>query len=469
MPRLDTSSNLIYYDSCKANLYAAVRRQCTATPNPDDEFLDQLQSYFDNTIMPEIAYLLENFHYSFDVWYNHLDAAQQLEIDRIDSDKLETRFANIFCKCEKQEIVNSELPKNRTISAMCGQHKYVMGPVIYALEQYFKNFKGYCGGKTWNDLGLIYDEWLAKGFTKFVQSDISGMDRSVKRRLLAMIEQIYDLITPFIHHVDFETWKKHAFVTKTQIFANFFEDKFMDSLGFCTVFDKVFSGESSTTWKNTLINIIIIRFICEVLLKLLPNEYGLAGKGDDSGAALPSSISDTEVRTAFYKCYYPAKVTKHSFSPYYLRHGTGLTLKFLSISDTITDGDFCSTNTFYCHICKHHRITRKLDRFINLTPWSDTAHNLTDQQRLAYLHNLYLSNLKWCKGLPIFSQLNDKLRTNVTTKYTLNGKPRKVLPLKPTDKAWFDQMFDAKQLALTYKYQQQFGKKYCIFYDTTTN
>jgi len=333
-----------------------------------------------------------------------------------------------------------------------------MGPVIYSLEQYFKNFKGYCGGKTWNELGQIYDDWLAKGYTRFVQSDISGMDRSIKRRLMAMVEQIYDFVTPKIHHVDIETWRKHAFVLKTNIFANYFENKTNQSLGSCTVYDKVFSGESSTTWKNTVINTIIMRFVVEVLLKLSPSEYGLTDKGDDSGVALPSSITEDEIRSAFYKCYYPAKYVKHPYAPYYLRHGTGLTLKYLSISDTITDGDFCSTHTFYCHFCKHHRITRKIDRFINLTPWSDTAHNLTEKQRLAYLHNLYLSNLKWCDGLPIFSQLNDKLRTNVTTKYTLNGKPRKKLPLNDFDQAWFDKMFDTKLLALTYQYQQQFGK-----------
>lgn len=458
MPRLDTSSRLIYYDSCKANLYAAVRRQCTATPNPDDELLDQLQCYFNNTILPEITELLSDFHYSFEVWYNHLDAAQQLEIDRVDISRLENRHANIFCKSEKQEIVNGELPKNRTISAMCAEHKYVMGPVIYSLEQYFKKFKGYCGGKTWNDLGLMYDEWLNKKYTKFVQSDISGMDRSVKRRLLAIIEQIYELITPSITHVDFAVWSKHAFVNKTQIYANYFDNKSMESLGFCTVEDKVFSGESSTTWKNTTINTIVMRFTIEILLKLLPNEYGLADKGDDSEAALPESIPDYEIRNAFYRCYYPSKYVKHSYAPYYMKHGTGMTLKFLSISDTITDGDFCSTNTFYCHYCQHHRVTRKLDRFINLTPWSDTAHNLTEQQRLAYLHNLYLSNLKWCNGLPIFSQLNDKLKTNVKASYTLNGKPRKNLPLNKKDRAWYETMFDTKQLAMTYKYQQQFGK-----------
>lgn len=458
MPVLDTTSRLIYYDSCQANLYAAVRRQCTATPNPDDELLDKLQCYFEDTLMPEIRDLLSDFHYSFDVWYNHLDASQQLEIDRLDLDKLETRNANIFCKAEKQEIVNGELPKNRTISAMCTQHKYVMGPIIYSLEQYFKNFKGYCGGKTWNELGLLYDEWLEKGFTKFVQSDISGMDRSVKRRLMVLIEQIYDHLTPFVTHVDTATWIKHAFVSKTQIFATYYEDKVPNSLGYCIVSDKVFSGESSTTWKNTTINTIIMRFIMEKLLHLTPDQYGLADKGDDSGAALPSSISDEDVRRAFYQCYYPAKLIKHPFAPYYMRHGTGLTLKYLSISDTLTDADFCSTHTFYCYTCKHHRITRKIDRFLTLTPWSDTAHNLTPRQRLAYMHNLYLSNLKWCRGLPIFTQLNDKLRTNVTIKYTLNGKPRKHRPLNKIDQAWFEKMFDVKQLALTRQYQQQFGK-----------
>jgi hypothetical protein len=464
MPQLDTANKIIYYDSCRPNLYAAVRRQCTAVPGPDDDFMDRLEQYFDHTIFPEITELLSHFHYSVPVWYNHLDSKQQHEIDRVDLATLDTRFATIFCKCEKQEIPLNpvtqigELPKNRTISAMCTQHKYVMGPVIYALEQYFKKFKGYCGGKTWKELGEMYDSWHSKGWTKLIQSDISGMDRSVKRRLLALIEKIYAYLTPFIHHVDPITWQKHAFVSKTKIFATYYEDKHLNDMGYCMVTDTVFSGESSTTWKNTLINIIIMRYIFEILLGLQPDEYGLANKGDDSGAALPPSFDNKIIRKAFYTVYYDASLIKHPYAPIYLKHGCGLTLKFLGICDTLTDIDFCSTNTYYCNVCNHHRVTRKLDRFITLTPWSDTAHNLTKTQRLAYMENLYLSNLKWCKNLPIFSNLNNKLHTGVKTKYTLNGKPRRKLALNETDSKWFHELFNTKHIAQTENYQRQFGK-----------
>jgi hypothetical protein len=458
MPRLDTGNKLVYYDSCRANLYAAIRRQCTAIPGPDDCFMDQVEQYFIDTILPEISELLADFHYSYEVWYNHLDARQQSEIDKLDLSTVDVRNANIFCKCEKQEIVNGDLPKNRAISAMCVQHKYVMGPIIYALEQYFKKFKGYCGGKTWEDMGQLYDFWYEQGFTRFVQSDLSGMDRSVKRRLLKLIEYIYDLITPHVTHVSKQSWTRHAFVQRTTIHAKYFEDKLMHNMGYCDVQDKVFSGESSTTWKNTTINVILLRFICEKLLQLPINGYGLAGKGDDSAAALPMSISPDIIRAAYYQCYYQAKLIKHPYASYYLKHGSGMVLKYLSISDTITDGDFCSTNTFYCTACKHHRLTRKLDRFINLTPWTDTAHNLTSTQRLAYMHNLHLANLKWCDGLPIFSQLNEKLRTNVISNYTLNGPERKTLNVSKPDIEWFEHMFNKKQVETTIKYQRLFGK-----------
>lgn len=457
MPLPDFVNRIVYYDSCAANLYAAVRRQVTATPNPDDGFINKLTDFFNRKIFPEIVELLKDFHYSFEVWFNHLDYGQQLEIERIDLSTIDYRFAKIFCKSEKQED-GTEPPKNRAISAMCAQHKLVLGPVVYSLEQYFKKFKGYCGGKTWADLGEMYDMWHAQGWDRLVQSDISGMDRSVKRGLLKLAEQVYDHISDKITHVDSVTWKIHTQVEKTLIRADYFENGVSMSLGHCLVTDKVFSGESSTTWKNTLINLIVLRYIAEELLQLQPNEYGLAGKGDDSIMALPTFISPSVVRKAFYTCYYDAKYTKHPLSSLYMKHGCGMTLKFLSVSDTLTDIDFCSTNTFYCNTCKHHRVTRKLDRFFALTGWSDSAVNLNENQRLSYMHNLYLANLKWCRGLPIFSQYNEKLRTDVTTNYSLNGPQRKQYPLNQVDTVWFKKLFDTQKVSLTMEYQRNFGK-----------
>jgi len=152
-PVLKAAPKIVYYDNCMPNLYAAVKRQCTAVCLPDPDMMKQFHTYMLDVILPEWVELLENFHYSYEVWYNHLTRSQQMEIDDIDHDYITSRLVKMFCKAEKQMMDGAELPKNRAISALCAEHKYVLGPLIYALEQYFKKWAGYAGGCNWEQLG----------------------------------------------------------------------------------------------------------------------------------------------------------------------------------------------------------------------------------------------------------------------------------------------------------------------------
>lgn len=496
MPVLRSIPPVIYYESCSANLYAAIRRQVTAVPEPSDQFLDKLETFFYSTIYPEWVEILENFHYSYEVWFNHLDKTQQSRVLNIDFDKMYSRYADIFCKGEKQETTYTlieqpidlilandredlylDYPKTRAISALCEMNKYVMGPVIYALEQYSKNAKGYCGGKSWNELGQMYDVWYMNNWNTLIQTDISGMDRSIKGRLINLSFAIYELLTPKIHHVPIDVWKFHAFASQTQIKATIFDKTFSKTgtkidLGNCLVNWKVFSGMSATTWLNSFVEIVIKRYVYENLLNLDKNSYGLCVKGDDSVAAVPAYIERDRIVEAFRQSYYFADLTKHYLSPLYMRHGSGLTLKFLSISDTLTDSDFISTHCYYCYNCKKHRFTRKIDRFISLTPWSTQAINLNDKNRLKYYQDLYVANGIWCRNLPIFHELNSYLYTGVKGNFTKNtSKSKMKLPLNDNDKVWQDKMFnlsdEEKLRKLLSTYERSFAYTQFNFRDTS--
>jgi hypothetical protein len=196
----------------------------------------------------------------------------------------------------------------------------------------------------------------------------------------------------------------------------------------------------------------------EEVLGFIPEQYGINAKGDDCVVAAPEFYSKTLLREAFNSVYYQSSYIKGEYANLITNYGCGMVLKFLSISDYLDDIDFCSTNCFYCEDCKTFRLTRKIDRFITLTPWSDSIFNLNDDQQSAYLHNLYLSNLKWCEGLSIFTPLNNTLRTNNYTSYNKAGKPRKQLPLNIRDAYWYSKMFNHHNIQLTYKLIQQFGK-----------
>ncbi len=458
MRTLDTAPPIVFYDNCKANLYAALRRQWTATPAPCESFLDKLEGFMVDTIMPEIELILRDFHYSYDVWYNHLTKQQQDSMDSLDKGALHVRYVNIFCKSEKQLVEGGEMPKNRAISAMCEEHKYVMGPVIYALEQYFKQLKGYGGGKNWQQTAEMVNDWKRAGFTKVVQSDISGMDRSITQRIKEIIgHRIYKLVEPFVTHVPIEIWQIHAYATRTKITANYYVDKLAFSYGSSDMEGEVFSGSSDTTYLNTTITAIVQRYVYERVLGLQPEEYGITAKGDDSVNAIPPSISNESIRNAFAMCYYQAKDIKGDYVTYLPHHGSGLVLKFLSISEHLDDIDYCSTNCYECEDCGF-RFTRKIDRFIYLTPWSETIKNLSHELQLSYKQNLYEANLSWMRNLPIFHELNEELRTNVKTHYSLVGSPRKTLPLNQRDATWYAKYFDEAYESRRALLQQQFGK-----------
>jgi len=458
MPTLYGAPDLVYYDNCVANLYAALRRQCTATPGPCVNYLNRFSDFFNNVIMVEIRDILNEFHYSYDVWYNHLTAAQQDSMDSLDLDNLFVRYVNIFCKAEKQLCENGELPKNRAISAMCEEHKYVMGPVVYALEQYFKKFKGYGGGKTWDETGKLISLWHECGFTRVIQSDISGMDRSVTQDIKTLIgHSIYREVEQYVHHVNLDVWRIHAYPTTTKISANYYDNDEPKTLGSSMMIGEVFSGSSDTTFFNTVVTVCFQRYVMEVELGLQPDEYDLTAKGDDSAIACSPSLATADIRAAFRRTYYDSKDIKGYHTSYLTSHGCGMVLKFLSISDDLADIDYCSTNCYHCEHCGY-RLTRKIDRFFYLTPWSDSIKDLQPQQQLAYMQNLYEANNYWMKGLDLFDPFNNKLNTNTKSNYTLSGKSRKQLVLSKSDAIWYNKMFDANNINRLYILQQKFGK-----------
>ncbi len=443
LPVLDTAPKIVYYDNCALALMAACKRQVIGVPKPSQHTLNRIKAYMNEVILPELSIILQDFHYSYEVWYNHLTYNQQLEIDAVDELSLHVRYCDIFCKGEKQQCDNKdEPPKNRCISALCAQHKKVMGPVVYSLEQYMKRFKGYCGGMNWTDIGKCIDNWHRTGGYQVVQSDVSGMDRSIVQQLKEIVfNAIYQLVEHAIDHVDINIWRLHAYPTVTRMNAQMFIDGGKQDLGYATISGTVFSGSCDTTLMNTLLTVILNRFTVETVLHISPCDYDLKAKGDDSMVVLDSNISSKEIIDAYSSVYYFAKDVSNPYSQFYLEHGCGLTLKYLHISDDFTDIDFCSTNCFYCVTCQQHRLTRRIDRFIELTPWSNAAINYNDEVRASYKQSLFDSNLTWMRGLPIFTELNNHLFTGNYKNYSLAGKQKKILPLTDTDKSWYNEFF----------------------------
>lgn len=446
-----------------ANLFAAVRRQCIATAPPDHKFLAKFKHWFDSKIVNEMVDLLSDFHYSVEVHYNHLSKHQQDNMDKLDPKELNTRCCCIHCKGEKQLVEvddhgNITYPKTRSISAMCEEHKAVMGPIVYALEQYFKQFKGYGGGKDWQSTCQWINYCEHRGLTKVIQSDISGMDRSVTYEIKQIVgHAVYSLVEPYVKHVDQDTWRTHAYARFTKINANYYDQKEFRTLGSCIMEGEVFSGSSDTTFFNTLVTACFQRYVMEVELGIDDDDYDITAKGDDCVVVCQTSVDNKDIRAAYDKVYYRASLLKGTYASVVASHGSGMVLKFLSISEHLDDIDFCSTACYKCDNCGY-KMTRRLDRFLYLTPWSDSIKNLKRPQQLAYLQNLYDANNCWMRGLPIFRALNEHLKTGHKNQYTMVGGRRKTLPLTKEDTLWFEKMFDVSQTKRHAALIQKFGK-----------
>lgn len=453
LPTLEGVEPVIFYENCELNLRAACKRQCIAVPEGSSKFQSELQHYFDTVILPELTDILADFQYSYPVWYNHLTANQQQEMDRVDPDNLMPRNCSIFCKGEKQ-LGSTPPPKNRCICAMNSNHKYVLGPVTYALEQYLKNLKGYWGGKNWDDLAKVYDDWRNLDAT-IIALDIKGCDRSMKQWIKDMImSPVYKLVEPFVYHVPLDVYKKHAYPQYTKLIAVQYENKSKISLGDATIKGTMLSGDMATKATNTLIVNVLVRFTIETYIT---REYpGLISCGDDNVSALPPMTPRSLIISAFSRTFYFAKQIENPYSFCYFNHGSGFILKYLQICSNTEDIDFCSTNVFFCENCKTHRVTRKLDRFIKLSPWSASVLSLNKLQRQGYCQNLYTSNLKWMKNLAIFTPLNDFLTYSQVEYYTLEGKQKKILPLTQDEMSWRDSFLP---IARHSDLLRQFGKE----------
>jgi hypothetical protein len=413
-PVLEDSPEPIIYHICKATNYCAIKRQATEVTYPEETELAKFKEWYNSKILPEIQGFLADFNYSYTEWYNHLDAGKQSEVDGIN--KIDLALDNtfeMFVKSEKQlyektmvdGIPGVKAPKNRCICAASPEHKYVMGPITWKLAEYMDvHLKGYCGNKNWTDLEHYYNTMEDMGFVQTVQLDGSGFDRTQHYEIKQIVDHsIYNFLikTHKITHVTNDQFSFYATPEFRTIKMVEVVDKSKRNLGKIVQRGKVYSGTSDTTLMNTVRMALYNRYVAETKLGLQKHEYGLLCKGDDATLFMVPKTQQ-QIETAYFSVFSQKKTGVH---------GLGQIAKYLNIGG-IEDVDFCSTSTYYDHV-QGYKIVRQLKRFLSLTPWSRKAVNMTTDQIKVYKQALYLSNLHWMRGLPLYSQFNELLKTDI--------------------------------------------------------
>lgn len=443
-PLVDGTNECIIYANCPANLYCAMKRQGQVVPQIDPLVLKQFNTFCDHIFDTELQPLLENFEYSYEVWYNHLTANQQHEIDGVDKTTINDsrKIYNLFCKRECQivddscsstdtygEINSDTMPKNRCISAPNAEYKYVHGPVVYALEKIFKkNFKGYTSGLSFQDKEVLYNTRRSLGFICRVDGDGSAFD-TTQDTLLKFERRIYKYLADIgkINHVDNKAWEiftsdelymKVTTMSTTDIYSR-------QLFGILKVLGRVMSGNMDTTFGNTLRMSMYNRFVWEYILEVNKDDYDLDCAGDDFDVFHDGMIQNSKIKEAYYKVWQDGKMIDGTFVlPV---HGLGQILKFMNFG-TINGSSFCSTECFFCQDCNSYRIVRQLERFITLNQWSKTLLSLSAHDQAYFLTSLYEANKLWIGELDIFKQANEWLNYNVHQPSKLiSGKKRKFL------------------------------------------
>lgn len=426
IPIIDGLPDVVYYHACKGNIYNALKRQSLEVTDPDPVMISDFLTWYDNIFETEIKPLLVDFQYSYEDWFNHLTASQQKEIIDMpskDESQLKKKFYTMFCKCEKQ-IVDGVAPKNRCICAPNAEYKYVLGPIVYRLEQIFKDFKGYGVGKNWTEKEELFNQWDRQGFTKIVQGDGSAFDRSQKLIHKTIEKKIYEFIAPFVTHVPQHVFEFQAFTYRCKIFAtHVIRDNGsyrVEDLGYIEMADAVQSGNMDTTFANTLRMSLYNRYTIEVILRVPRDAYDLTCAGDDFAVALQQLYTEQDISAAYYKTFATQKTGTH---------GLGQILKYLKFGgiDTI---DFCSTETFWSKAQNSWKIVRQLHRFLTLTPWSHTALGLSCEEQDNYMNAQYEANLKWMDGLPIFTEYNNLLKRPTHKLPPKKGAAKIILPVR---------------------------------------
>jgi hypothetical protein len=412
-PSIDGAKPIIFH-ACTACIYAATRRYCGEVPDYDElelaKFLEWHRIIFEKEVVP----ILKKFVYSFEKWFNHLNAKQQAELRDIDSDAIPLDdTAQSFNKVAKDLYeIQGAAPKVRNICNPNKYHKYVLGPVTYSLEYYFgKYLKGYCGGKSWEATENMYNDWADQGLTRTYQLDGSFFEKSQRYELKAVDRMIFNWLAANgkIKHVSLKTF---LFFANTewrtiQVFApgpTMGIKKTRRCLGNVRIRGKTLSGDMQTTLMNTYRMVMYNRYTMEVYVKC---RYDLAVKGDDVVVVTPWDVDPAHVKICFELVFIKKGTSLKT------KHGLGQVMKYLKIG-TLEDIDFCSTFTYYNRTHSTYKIVRQFPRFINLTPWSRKAVSFAPAETAIYRHALNLSNKAWCAGLKLFEAYNQHLETDIS-------------------------------------------------------
>lgn len=403
---IDQVDEVMAYKSCKHTIYAAAKRQMKAAPTPANDVADEFIRYAKNIIEEEIGEYLDNFGYSYNQWYHHLEAKKQHDMDLVarydahdttltEAEKRRVEQMNYegICKIELQETNG----KPRMVCSIPLRTKYVMGPVTWALEEIAaKYLKGYCGGKNLGEMTKEINEWASKGFTKVVQGDGSSFDNTQDIVLKGLDRYLYKRVDDKIYHCareDFQKISQQYYKTMDVVYTDK-DTKQQKVLFTYSILGSVFSGDADTTLCNTMRMALYNRFVNDKAGLKWAEDYVCFAKGDDFYVLYKPYVEDDFIKKAYYRYFLPANPEPDK--PDTRQYGLGQVLKMLEFGD-LSSLAFCSLRAWFIEPEKII-LTRNPKKFFGLNKYARKTKTLPPAKLAEYL-------LQQAIGLSIYKNI----------------------------------------------------------------
>lgn len=379
---------VICYNSCDRTLFAAFKRQMMRVFEPDPQIAEEFQRYSENYFSKFVEPVLRTFDYSYSEWFNKQPRHKQDDLKRSQEIIIADGYPKnveygLFCKREKQEAGG----KNRAIANIEPVIKYIMGPVCWALEDVAgKFFPGYCGGKSWDDLENLFEQYYREGYHYVLQGDGSAFDTCQHYELKVIDRLIYTYLAKnkLVHHVDSDQFGRIACAKLRELNAKTFSKEGVKALGSATIRGTVFSGASDTTLMNTLRMALYNMFTLERAGLKYGEDFKLLAKGDDFIVFSRTPQWQGEEFLHLYQKIWKPK-PNHAKTNFRENKGAlGMILKFLNVGDYDTI-DFCSVTCIPYEDHTKFKLARKPNRMDPLAHFSRVALKMTQPQLKQYL------------------------------------------------------------------------------------
>jgi len=401
LPTATNTERVIVYNSCKRTLFAALKRQLKKVIPPNPNVAKELNKFMDIYFEKYIKEHLDTFDYSYSEWFNEMPRNKQDALNLRDKTIPDNNTYGIFCKREKQQFGG----KNRAISNISQEAKYLTGPVIWALESIAdKNFPGYCGKKNWNDIETFFSRAYKRGFRTVIQGDGSAFDLSqhYENKYIDRLIHSYLADNNKIHHADPDDYKRVMNARFRKMRAQYVEHKKLITLATAKIDSTVFSGSTDTTFGNTLRMAIYNMFTLEQAGLRYEEDYLLLCKGDDFLILVKDDTLNYQAIYDKYWCKPIKNPQKHDYTPY----GIGVILKFLKIGDYSTL-DFCSTICIPDFEQGIFKLARKPTRMNPLAHYSRAALSMSAVELKQYLMDQAMAIRISMPNMPFFEDYAD--------------------------------------------------------------